>query len=363
MWMRGVEVIVTRADDPSKQVLFSKHRIDFEVRNTIGWSTDTANITLFNLSIEEIKFLQNKNYGELFIEIRAGYLDQLQDTGVIQRKVMDGQVTSAIRIGGTQTLPTLFSGIITNAVGYRRPPEHITQLFCISKAYSDSTTFKQMRNIPKGSTLRDAIESMCADYGYQTIATYGVDGRTLDRVLPNGRVFHDTFLIELQNLLHEYNLQFSLTTGEIQVFPDTYADKDALVRMSKDREPIRLDVNSVIGNPVAGINTYQLKTFLNPSIQPGMIMDVTPLLGEEILVNGVTSISGGNRVLNDDQSIFRYAMEDKYFIKESAHFGSTHGMEFQTLVLMELGGNSMMGSKENNWVDMYASTGMAMEPF
>ena len=73
--MRRVEVRVFQKDDPSKQTIFKSHRIDFAVRSTVGWPADTADITLYNLSLDEIKFLQSKNYGEMYIEIRAAYAD------------------------------------------------------------------------------------------------------------------------------------------------------------------------------------------------------------------------------------------------------------------------------------------------
>lgn len=378
MWMRRVQIIVTQKDDPSKQVVFEKHRIDFEVRSTVGWPADTANITIFNLSLDEIKFLQSKQFGDMYIEIRAGYADMGEGTqtttasgvsnnhpnansgtynGVIE--ITEGRERDSVSTG----LPTIFSGLITNAVGYRRPPEHVTQLFCISKAYGASTDFKQMQPIPKGMTLQEAIKQMCADYGFHTIAMYGVNKSTLERKLPNGRVFHNTFLEEFKTLLGEFNLMYTMTTGEIQIFPDTFGDKDAVDRMSKDREPIKLDANSVIGNPIAGICTYNLKTFLNPSIQPGMILDVSPLLGEELLANGVTAVSGQGIVLNTDQSVFRWAMEDKYFIMEVTHFGSTHSTEFQTSISSVLGGNTAMGANEKHYQDLYAASGMAMESF
>lgn len=366
MWMRRVQIIVTQKDDPSKQVVFEKHRIDFEVRSTVGWPADTANITIFNLSLDEIKFLQSKQFGDMYIEIRAGYREDSRagSVGGIQSYMDSSQYDGtepSIEITGQ--LPTIFSGLITNAVGYRRPPEHVTQLFCISKAYGASTDFKQMQPIPKGMKLQDAIKQMCNDFGFNTIAMYGVNQSTLDRKLPNGRTFHNTFLEEFKTLLGEYNLMYTMTTGEIQIFPDSFGDKDAVDRMSKDREPIRLDANSVIGNPIAGICTYNLKTFLNPSIQPGMILDVSPLLGEELLVNGVTAVSGQGILLNTDQSVFRWAMEDKYFIMEVTHFGSTHGVEFQTSISSVLGGNTAMGADEKHYQDLYAASGMAMESF
>lgn len=359
MWMRSVEVIVNPKDDPSRKTSFKSHRIDFEVRSTIGWPADTATITLFNLSLEEVKFLQNKNYGDMYIEIRAGYEDQITRGGVNQATLSKGQKLGIV-VGKT-SMPTLFSGIITNAVGFRRPPEHITQLFCISKSYGVSTDFKQMRAIPKGTDLQGAIRSMCNDYGFNTISTYGVTAETLAEVLERGRTFHDTFLVEFMQLLGEYNLMYTVTTGEIQIFPDTYGDRDALDRMAKDREPIRIDANSVIGNPVAGICTYSLSTFLNAAIQPGMVIDVSPLLGEKLLVNGVTAISGGPIELNTDQAVFRWAMEDKYYIMDVVHHGSTHTMDFQTSITALLGGNTAMGGKEAVWQQMYANSGMALE--
>lgn len=362
-WMRRVEIIVSRKDDPSVQTIFKSHRIDFEVRSTVGWPADTANVTLFNLSLEEVKFLQDKSYGGMYIEIRAGYAEDERGASSGGVKNYRRSESSSNVIEVNTSLPTIFSGVITNAVGYRKPPEHVTQLFCISKAYGASTKFSQMKAIPPGSTLKDAIRSMCLDYGFNTISTFGVEDGVMNQVMPRGRVFHDTFLIEFRAMLGEYNLLFSVTTGEIQIFPDTFGDKDAVNRMSKDREPIKLDANSVIGNPVAGICTYTLNTFLNPTYQPGMILDVSPLLGTKLLANGVTAIQGDGIVLNTDQSVFRWAVEDKYFIMEVVHKGSTHAIDYKTSITAIIGGNTMMGGKEAAWQEMYANSGMAMESF
>lgn len=362
-WIRKVEIIVSRKDDPEQRTIISANRIDFEVRSTVGWPADTANITIFNLSLDEVKFLQNKDFGDLYIEIRAGYQEdnRVGSRGGMQEH--DRPEGSEIRIGIETILPTIFSGMITNAVGYRRSPEHVTQLFCISKAYGASTDFTQMRSLPPGTTLDNAIRSMCEDYGFGTISTFGVQQELLKETLPNGRTFHDSFLPEFRQLLGEYNLLFSVTTGEIQIFPDTYGDLDAVDRMSKDREAVKLDIDSVIGNPVAGIKTFVLSTFLNPSIQPGMILDVSPLLGKKLLVNGVTSVTGTGIVLNTDQAIYRWAMENKYFIMEVVHRGSTHQVEYVSKISAVIGGSTTMGDKETNWQEMYAASGMAMESF
>ena len=365
MWLRYVNIVITPKDDPSRAQTFKSHRIDFVVRSTIGWPADTANITLYNLSLEEVKFLQNKNYGDMYIDIQAGYMDELS-VGAIQNRTFTDSSNKGNVINvnkGADTPQTLFSGVVTNAVGFKRPPEHVTNLFCISKAYGASTTFTQMKAIPPNATLEDAIRSMANDYGFTTVSTFGVDSQDLAKVLPLGRTFHDTFLHEFKNLLGEYNLNFSLTTGEIQIFPETYGNQDAVDRMAKDREPIKLDANSVLGNPIAGICTFSVNTFLNSNAQPGMILDVSPLLGTELLANGVTSVASGNIILNTDQSAFRYAMEDKYVIMEVVHHGSNRTNEFQTSISAVIGGNNAMGSDELAWQSMYQQSGMAMENF
>lgn len=357
-WLRQVELIVTRRDDPENKVIFRKHRIDVEVRSTIGWPADTANVTIFNLSLSEVKFLQTKEYGALGIEIRAGYKSdqQLGATGGIHSYNSND---STIGISG---LPTLFSGVITNAVGFKRPPEHVTQLFCISTAYGASTEFRQMRNLTANQTLRSAIQQMCSDYGFGTISLYGVKEETLNLVLKRPRVFHDVFLNEFRSFLGEYNLLFTMTTNEIQIFPDTYGNRDAVDRMSKDRQPIKLDVNSVIGNPIAGICTLQLDTFINASVQPGMLLDITPLLGNEILANGVVSVRGEGVALNTDQSVFRWAMSDIYVLTEVVHRVSTHIPDMcKTSIISVIGGATEMGSGEAAWQSMYAASGMGME--
>lgn len=367
MFLRYVQVIVTNREDPSKKSIFEHHKIDFEVRSTIGWAADTATITLTNLSVEEMKFLQSKEFGELGIEVRAGYLDQYGYGGIDKRTNPNSvqvrpdfdETAKSSTIANTDTI---FSGVITNAFGFRQPPEHIFKIFCLSNAAFNGSSFTQMRDIPNNTSLGDAIRSMCQDYGYGTVSQFGLRAEDLEQLLPLGRVFHDTFLNEFTALLGEYNLSFRITTSEVQIFPDTYADKDAVNRMAKDREPLKLDVNSVIGTPIAGITTLSLHTFVNSAVQPGMVLDITPLLGNDILINGVINIQNNQqKTLNYSQSVFRYAMSDKYLIQEVVHHGSTHEPEYMTSIKCIIGGATAMGGSELAWQEMYSNSGMAME--
>lgn len=368
MWARFVQVIVTPREDPKNKKVFKAHKIDFEVRSTIGWAADTATITITNLSVDEMKFLQSKNFGDMDIELRAGYYDQ-NDLGGIDKSGGDPGISVIPDTDGTQkgsttigTANTIFSGVITNAVGYKRLPEQIFSMFCISKAAFSGTSFKQMRAIPKGATLRDAITSMCEDYGYGTVSQYGLASEDLQTVLPMGRTFHDTFVKEFTDLLGEHNLSFRITTSEIQIFPDTYADKDAVSRMAKDRAPLKIDVNQVIGTPTAGITTFRLDVVLNSAIQPGMVIDVSPYMGTELLVNGIVNVqNNAQSTLNYSRSVFKYAMSDFYLIQEVVHHGSAFGQDFMTSVSAIRGGATAMGSNELSWQTAYANSGMAME--
>lgn len=366
MWLRYVHVIVTNRDDPTKKVIFKDHKIDFEVRSTVGWAADTATISLTNLSVGEMKFLQSKEFGQNSIEVRAGYIDKHNSSGS-DKSTSVGSVGvvpnyTGNESGKLQQTNTIFSGVITNAVGFKQPPEHIFTMFCLSNAAFGSSTFTQMRDIPNGATLYKAIVSMCEDYGFGTVSQYGVNSDDLNVVLPLGRTFHDTFLNEFSSLLGEHNLNYRITTGEVQIFPDTYADKDAVDRMAKNREPIKLDTNSVIGTPIAGITTLKVDTFINSDIEPGMVLDVSPLMGEELLINGVVNVQNNSAgTLNYSESVFKYAMTDLYFIQDVVHHGSTHGMTFQTSLACIIGGANAMGGSELSWQNAYAASGMAMD--
>jgi len=362
MWLRCVQVIVTNAQDASKKTVFEKHAIEFEVKSMLGWGADTATINIYNLALEEIKALQNKKFGELLIEIRAGYADEMQG-GVIQKKAnTDKGVKSSISITDGAVLPTIFSGVIKNAIAYKRVPDHITTLFCLSKSTLNATTIAQIKSIPPGTKLRDAIKSMCADYGFHTISTYGVTDEEMDVILPTGRVFHDTFINEFNNLLGEHNMQGYIATAEVQIFSETYGDPDAINRMTQGRKAIPLDPNRVQGNPIAGIGTFDVNLYLSPDIQPGMVVDIAQLLGQDgILASGVVAVTNERQVLNYDDSVFRYAMSDKYQIISVIHRGMTHGPLFQTSLHTVLGGNAALGLDESDWDDLYRISGMAEE--
>lgn len=362
MWIRRVQVIVTNANDASKKTVFEKHAIEYDIRSIIGWGADTATINIYNLAVEEVKALQNKTFGQLLIEVRAGYADELQG-GTFQNKDYVQQTGGTrIQIDDGAVLPTIFSGVIKNAIGYKRPPEHVTTIFCVSKAAVNASIFTQMKAIPPGATLREAIKSMCADYGFNTISTYGIPDADLNVVLPTGRVFHDTFIREFTDLLSEHNMQCYIATAEVQIFSETYGDPDAISRMAKGREPIKLDANYVQGNPMAGIGTLDVDLFMRPDIQPGMVIDVSPLLGKELLANGVVSVTNQQQVLNLDDSVFRYAMEDKYLIESVIQRGGTHTRQpLTTSIRAVLGGNSAMGLDESDWQNLYLMSGMSLE--
>lgn len=367
MWIRRVQIIVTNAKDPSKQVVYDNHSIEFQVRSTIGWGADTATVTIYNLALEEIRALQNRTLGEMLIEIRAGYEDNLVSGGVNvvtaaqgEQIKRDSNGNAIIDIRDGNVLPTIFSGVIANCIGYKNPPEQIAQIFCISKAAVKSSVFVQMKSLPANITLGQAIKSMCSDYGFDVVSTYGVTQAQLDIVLPNGRVFHDTFVKEFTQLLEEFHLKYFMATSDIQIFSDTYGDADAVTRMSKGRDPIKIDANTVIGTPIAGIGVFDLEVYLT-NIQPGMVIDVSPLLGTELLANGVVGVSdsGNPQLLNYDNSVFKYALNSQYLVESVITTGETHGMNFQCSIRAVLPGNTASAENDKHWKSLYDTSGMS----
>lgn len=375
-WIRQVRVTITNKEggDP---IIYGwdadgivNHAIDFEVRSTLGWGSDTADLTIYNLSMEEAKALQDRSYGNRYITIEAGYVDTSMNNeyssnvaGSATKKSENPNMVYG-SYGGTQTFGggVLFTGTITNAIGFKQSPEFVTKLFCISRAYEMSTTFKQMSSIKSGTSVFDAITSMCDDYGYKKVTYFGVNTNYLiNTKLLRGRVFHDTFFEEFRKLLGEYNLEFFLSSNELQIFPNTYGNKDAVDRMVKDRDPIKVDANQVIGNPIMGIGTLNLSTFISSSIQAGQVIDISPLLGTEILLNGVVNVFNTSGLLNQSSAIFQYGASDKYQIVELTHVGSTHSQQFSTNIMAKLGGNTILGGNEESWMDKYKASGMALE--
>lgn len=375
-WIRQVRVTITNKDG-GEPIIYGwdddgivNHAIEFNVRSTLGWGSDTADLTIYNLSLEEAKALQDKSYGNRYITIEAGYVDTSMNneysnnvTGSATKKSKGTNIVVGTT-GGNQAFGggVLFTGAITNAIGFKQSPEFVTKLFCISRAYENSTTFKQMKSIKSGTSVFDGIQSMANDYGYRKLTYFGVDTSFLiSTKLRRGRVFHDTFFEEFRKFLGEYNLSFFLSSNEIQIFPETYGNKDAVDRMVKDRNPIKLDANQVVGNPIMGIGTLNLSTFLDSNIQAGQVIDISPLLGTKILLNGVVNTFNTAGVLNRDSAIFQYGASDMYQIVELVHAGATHSQQFSTNIMAKLGGNTILGGNEESWMEKYKDSGMATE--
>lgn len=367
-WKRYVELVVRKKSDPSKAIVFSEHRIDFEVRSSVGWADSTATIEIRNLSVAEMKLLQPREFGEISVELHVGYDKNTRGLAVIPAG--DGKVKAFTTSGTSYGIPgmtstggnmqsthdQLFSGIVVNAVGYKQAPDHILTLFCSSHVLLGATSYFDLRPVKKDMRLRDAISQMCGDAGFSSIFYYGVNPSDLDKPLVSSYSFHDTFLAELGSFLKQFNLNYYMASNEVQIFPDTYGNASAMGMMAKDRAPVRLNMNSVIGTPIAGIGTFDVTTFITADIQPGMVLDVTRLLGEELLITGVVNVVGPPFTLNTQDKILEYAMTDKYQIYNILHKGSNFTEQFHTQIHAILGGTEM-GAMEDSWKSLYIDSG------
>ncbi|MBG6242995.1 MAG: hypothetical protein EKE20_14755 [Candidatus Symbiopectobacterium sp. Dall1.0] len=346
MWIRHVSVDISGKKDAKNNKVymnFDSHRIDFEYYSSLGWAGDYGTLTIYNLSIEEIRTLQNRKFGSLSVTLYAGYKnDRLPNHNNVSDPNAPEQATNII-----------FTGTITNVVGYKRSPEHVVHLYCIPESVIKATNIKmRLDEVKKGMTLLDALTNMSSNSGFD-LHYYSVDKSILKYTFKKERVFHGTFFDEFRQICQEFSLTFSLQSNFISVYPDEFGHGDIVSAMSKYNKPIELKPEHVIGNPIAGIAALELSTYLNASIQPGMVLDITSLLGtsenhDTLLSDGVVNYNSGRAMNYIDDNIIN-GMSSKYYVKSLVHHGSTHSSEFQTDIAAVYGVNDQMGAIDKEW--------------
>jgi len=353
MWLRKVSVEVT-SDDNSVHMLFGykstdtpdtpTHRIDFEYHSVMGWAGDYGTITLYNLSSEEIKSLQRKTHGALNIKLSVGYVD----SSGISDYMYDSEDATL----------TVFVGSITNAVSYKRLPENIVHLYCVPQQVSQVTQISLgdiTIGAQAGATLEDAIKLLTsqAGLGYKTS---GVSSDLLSYKFSRGRAFHGTFIQEVQKLCAEFNMNFSLQPSFIEFYPSSIASADIVNEIATEREPIVVTPGQVIENPVAGIAILELSMNLNPTIMPGMLIDVSKLISPDGVDTTQNYISYNlGYAGNIDNTVMANGMSSLYQIVSLVHHGSTHAQNFQTDITGNYGVDTTMGAIERNWREWCAS--------
>lgn len=347
MWNRQVTVEIS-SDDNSVNMIFGHnasqdnglptHRIDFEYHSSMGWAGDYGTITLYNLDRDEIRTLQRKTHGALTIKLSARYEDE---GGLSDYLYSSNSVPS-----------TIFVGSITNTVNYQQPPESITHLYCVPQQVNQVTqiglgniTFQ----VSQGQTLRDAIGLLAgmAGLGYKV---YGLDEDLLNYKFPKGRAFNSTFIQEVQKLCEEFHLNFSLQPAFIEYYPSSIGSADVVNEIAKQCAPIAVTPGTVIGSPVAGLAHLELSVILNPSINTGMLVDITKLItpdGTDATKSYVAFNAGYMSNINDQ--VLANAMSSLYQIISLVHHGSTHAQNFQTDITANYGVDNTMGSIEREW--------------
>ncbi|MBI0275405.1 hypothetical protein I6H07_06095 [Hafnia alvei] len=343
-FLRQVSVEIFDKTEEAISIVFSRNRIDFEYYSALGWAGDYGTITLYNLSNDEVKTLQNRKYGDLNVILRAGY-----DTGQLANYNTANDTSS-----GVTTTNIIFTGVITNVVSYKRTPEHVTHLYCIPDSVLSATNINiNLGQINSGMNLKAAMGSMAISAGFSGTYYYGVSDSVLNFTFKNDRVFHKTFMDEFRQLCQEFHLTFSFQSNFISVYPESVGNGDIILAMSETNKPIILQPQDVIGNPVAGSSTLELSTLLNASIQTGMVIDITKLLGGDGIhpsLDGVINYNMGYQLTIDGTQIAN-GTSSQYLIKSLVHHGSTHTNEFQTDLQAVYGVNDRMGSIEHNWRD------------
>lgn len=344
MWNRKVTVTIS-SDDGYVNLLFGydpqsniTHRIDFEYNSVMGWAGDYGTITLFNLSSDEIKTLQRKEHGSLTVQLSVGYEDE---SGI-----------DDYLYGVNSHVPNvIFVGSITNAINYKNIPENITHLYCVPQQINQVTQLplNVSYEVQEGKTFKDALLTLTgfAGLGYRTS---GVPDEILNYKFTKSRTFHGTLVEEIAKLCLEFNLSYSIQPSFVEVYPSTVGSVDIVNDIAKQRPPIVVTADKVVGTPVAGIGTLELSMIINASITTGMLVDVTSLITPDGSnpVNGYIPYNAGY-LSNIDETAILNGMSNIYQIVSLTHHGSTHSDTFQTDIHGVYGVGSTMSGIEDRW--------------
>lgn len=304
MWMRKFRLEIS--GDIEK--VFTEHRIDFRYNEyfALGDLTnmaDTFDVDIFNLSTENFNYL--KSGDEVNVKFYTGYEDE-------------------------GTLDLAFEGIVTNVTGRRSIPEHITTLWCIPKGLANtnkSISYKGTREDTLGSVLTNIADSLSLRIKFEGVEDIldepyrakTIEGIGIEELVTIGKQFK--FMPRVQ----DSNLRIIATPEEGSI------NKLKTVR--------QLQANLMRGVPKASVSKLSIPYAFNTTISTGDVIDATILLGDVNtntpnstgigVPNGITNVAGlGKGSLHYSDTLYKWAIRDKYQIVSAVHYGSNYTKDF-----------------------------------
>lgn len=278
------------ASESTNSIAIRDHHVEIDIEKTGGESSDgnQANVVIFNLSDETVKYLENNSGDKTFITIKAGYSD-------------DG-------------LLTIFRGNVTKVIDQFEGVNRKTKL-----TLSDGGVFikEQLtsRSYPKGTKLDKIVDDLVLDLDLPrgSIAKLGDDVVTKSRT-----IFYGKSADQLKRVLESRNFAFNIQDMFTYVIARAQekAKEEAQSRDQKNRVPVISPETGLIGSP-SFIDDSASMTSKEADINPPNGIKFRSLMNGALLPNTYVKIK--SRKFN---GIYR--------ISKVHHRGSYEGSEWYT---------------------------------
>ena len=298
MWIRKFRLELTGGATATYKEL----RMDFRYNEffAVGDLTnmaDTFDIDIFNLSADSFAALQSKD--EIQLKRYTGYGDE-------------------------DELSLAFEGIVSNVIGRRRIPEHITTLYCIPLGLAKGVkpvSFKGSRE----DTLEDVLGALGTELKLK-IKFAGV--KDIIKEFYRSKTIQGIGLEELVAIGKQFYFMPRVEKDELRII--TLPEEG---RVDKIKTIHKLEAQLIRGTPKASVAKLSIPYAFNTVIKTGDAIDVSEFKEDKNnrvtngigTPNGITDVSGlGKGSLHYSDTLYKWAIQTKYQIISAVHSGSNY---------------------------------------
>jgi len=315
MWKRSIELTIYSGDE----LLLSttQNRIDFIHQSYLGWAADELKIDIYNLAPETVRSLFERK--DKTFNLKVGY--------------EDGKIEE------------LMTGGITNAIGRKVLPNHITSLWCIPHVAEIPAKQLQIKENLTG-TLRQIITKLVVAAGYKAkepVKFYGMSDEILDEPRDAPFPVDGTLSSILIKLGEDYKFSYQPTTTYIKII-SMLTNKGVMAELkSGSISKNKITVDMLKEAPVLSVAACNVKVLLDASIKAGNVLDLSNVIKyySGINENGINKNINNSKNLfafSDDAVLFRdkgalnYTIYDSYQILGVKHVGSNYASVWETSI-------------------------------
>ena len=298
MWIRKFRLELTGG----ATVTYKELRMDFRYNEffAVGDLTnmaDTFDIDIFNLSNPSFSALQTEE--EIQVRFYTGYGDE-------------------------DELSLAFEGVVSNVIGRRRIPEHITTLYCIPIGLAKVNKSISIQGTRK-DTLKDVLDGFGTALGLVT-KYEGVDD--LIEVPYRAKTIEGPAINELIAIGKQFYFMPRVENDELRII--TLPEEG---RLDKIKTVHKLKAQLIRGTPKASVAKLSIPYAFNTVIKTGEAIDVSEFSDAKNNTktngigtpNGITDASGlGKGSLHYADTLYKWAIQPKYQIISAVHSGSNY---------------------------------------